>query len=53
MESGDSEGEGLQTRPRRGALDINDLPPTRELLAFYRAKIGRPPHIVTPQFIFN
>lgn len=41
MEAWDSGGEELQARPRRGgALDIHELPPTRELVSFYRSKIG-------------
>jgi len=40
----DSEGEGDSAgespKRRHSTLDINELPPTRELVAFYRSRIG-------------
>jgi hypothetical protein len=37
---GDTGDEETQKRPRRLGLDLNELPPTRELIDFYRTKIG-------------
>eukprot|EP00026_Physarum_polycephalum_P007242 Phypoly_transcript_07300.p1 GENE.Phypoly_transcript_07300~~Phypoly_transcript_07300.p1 ORF type:complete len:435 (-),score=82.94 Phypoly_transcript_07300:243-1547(-) len=38
-DGGTTSGDETQKRPRRLGLDLNDLPPTRELIDFYRTKI--------------
>lgn len=37
---GDTGDEATHKRSRRAGLDLNELPPTRELIEFYRKKIG-------------
>ena len=46
---GEDEGEWESPKGRRRAtLDINELPPTRELVAFYRSRIGMHRYLPPP-----